>query len=625
MDKQHRNPYKEHKLFYRWAKRLFYNLSHQNTISKLLKAKYAAFQISNVLIILSTAVAFGLVVTDFGYNQFYSHEITTFTYFGYVFIILRVLYVFRLLVEWSELLGNKAKLYNVLQVVLVFYLGTEINKIVILPEVVSSVYIIRKSILFLGITFLFLAEFSTLLKYLYQRRRNTAFVFIASFFFIILIGSLLLMLPNATTKPISFVDALFTSASAVCVTGLTVLDTAQDFTGIGQFIILMLIQIGGLGIMTFAGLFAYLATGSVSFHNQMALKSMVSSDRISNVITIITRILIVTFFFETMGAIFIYFSTAQSQFNGNIARIFFAIFHSVSAFCNAGFSTESAGLYTETLRYNYFLHIIIALLIILGGMGFPIVFNLFSYLRLKLTRLLNNLMNHSLPEVRTRIVQVNSKLAFATTGILLLIGFFSYLLLEQQGTLIDHETITGKIVTSFFGSVTPRTAGFNTVDLTQMTLPMVMFYLLLMWIGASPASTGGGIKTTTAAVAFLNLRSVVRDRKRTEVFRTQISEGSINRAFAIIITSLLVIGVTVLLISIYDGDKGILKIAFESFSAFSTVGLTLGITPQLSDFSKVVLVITMFIGRVGTLTLLMAFIAKANEQPYQYPDEEIQF
>lgn len=625
MKKPVRNPYRERKLFYRWVKRALYNLTHHSTVSKILQANRATFTVSNILIIIGVTLAFGVVIFDFGYNQFYSHNQRAFTYFSYLLVFLRLLYVIRTIAEWRELRSQKAKLYNLLLIVLVFYLAIMCNSIIQLPETITSKYTVRKSILYLGIAFLFFAETSTLLKYIYQRRRNTSFIFIASFFIIILVGALLLLLPNSTTKPISFVDAIFTATSAVCVTGLTSLDTAKDFTGTGRFIIMLLIQIGGLGIMTFAGLLSYLATGSVSFRNQVALKSMVSSNRVSNVITIITRIIIVTFFFEGIGAFLIYLSVGPALFEGSIDHIFFAVFHAVSAFCNAGFSTESAGLYTETIRHNYGLHFIIAILIILGGMGFPIVFNLFSYLRLKIRRMINRLNNTTVPDLKTRVVQVNSKLAITTTAILLAVGFVAYLLLEQDGTLRDHDTLIGQLVTAFFGSVTPRTAGFNTVDMMQLSLPTIMFYLLLMWIGASPASTGGGIKTTTAAVAFLNLRSVLRERKRTEVFHTQITESSINRAFAVILTSLFVLGATVLLMAIADGEKGILRIAFEAFSAFGTVGLSLNLTPELTDFSKMVLVFTMFIGRVGTLTLLMAFISKANEQPYQYPEEEIQF
>lgn len=353
--------------------------------------------------------------------------------------------------------------------------------------------------------------------------------------------------------------------------------------------------------------------------------SMISSNQVSNVMTMVTRIIVVTLVFEGVGAFLIYLSLGGALFDSNVERAFFAVFHSVSAFCNAGFSTESAGLYTESFRFNYSLQFVIAILIILGGMGFPIVFNIFSYFRIKFAKLLTRVTKNPVPESMTRIIQVNSRLALITTLILLVTGFVAYFFFEYNLSLKEHTTWTGKIVTSFFGSVTPRTAGFNTVDMTKLSLPIVLIYLLLMWIGASPSSTGGGIKTTIAAVAFLNLRAIVRGRNRTEVHHTQISEPSINRAFAIITLSILIIGISVLLISIYDGDKGILNIAFESVSAFSTVGLSLGITTTLSDFSKIVLIVTMFIGRVGALTLLLAFIHQVTDRGYQYPVEEIMY
>jgi Trk-type K+ transport system membrane component len=256
-------------------------------------------------------------------------------------------------------------------------------------------------------------------------------------------------------------------------------------------------------------------------------------------------------------------------------------------------------------------------------MGFPITFNIFSLIRIKVMNFIRKTLRIPSMERHTHIIHVSSKLAVATSILLLIIGFTSYLLFEQEATLVQHPTAWGKIVTSFFGSVTPRTAGFNTVDLTGITLPTIMVYLLLMWIGASPGSTGGGIKTTTAAVALLNVGSVIRRKNRTEVFHTQISESSISKAFAIVIISLLVIGFAVLLIGVADGEHGILKIAFEAFSAFSTVGLTLGITQELSNFSKSVLIAVMFIGRVGVLTILMALAQQAGPLYYRYPSEEI--
>ncbi len=610
---------------YRWLKRYIHEQLHKEGPFSLMEWIRGTYSVSTTLLPLTALVLFGLIIYDFGFFPFYSHDETIYKYLYYLLTFAKVLLLARFATEWIEIKNWKAHLYNFALVILIFYLASLCKTIIGLEVKRNSVFISDKMILFTGIAFLFFTEVSNLLKFIYSRRQNPSFVFILSFAIIILAGTLLLMLPNATTHGISLVNALFTSTSAVCVTGLTVVDTGTDFTIIGKVIILFLIQIGGIGIMTFAGLLGYLAAGSVSFHSQMALKSMVSSNQISNVITIVTRIIIVTLFFEGIGAFMLYLSLDKSMFENNIERIFFAVFHSVSAFCNAGFSTESAGLYTASLRFNYPLQLIIAILIILGGMGFPIVFNIFSFFRIKVTNLVARISKNLTRETTTRIIKVNSRLALTTTIILLVAGFALYFSFEYDASLKDHPTMIGKVVTSFFGSVTPRTAGFNTVDMTKLSLPIIMIYLFLMWIGASPSSTGGGIKTTTLAVAYLNLRTIIRGRNRTEVYRTQISEPSINRAFALIVLSLLIIGMTVLLVSIYDREKGILKIAFEAFSAFSTVGLSLGITPELSDVSKIVLVATMFIGRVGALTLLIAFINQQRDRAYHYPVEDIMY
>jgi potassium uptake TrkH family protein len=571
----------------------------------------------------ATLVAFVLIVYDFGFHPFFSSQPKVYYYLLLVISLFQILFLVRFLSGFLEIRKWRAHLYSLFLVALTFYLYRLASEVKVLAGAGTTDYLIKKFLLYGIITFLFVTEASSLLKYLYRRRRNAAFMFILSFAIIITVGALLLMLPTATVRGISFVDAFFTSTSAVCVTGLVVLDTAADFTIVGKIVILLLIQVGGLGIMTFTGLLAYLAADSVSFSNQMALKSMVSSNRMSNVMAMVGRILLVTFFFEAIGAFFIYISLDPDLFERRIEQLFFSIFHSVSAFCNAGFSTLSLGLATPPFKFNYPFHLIIAALIVLGGMGFPIAFNIFAFIRRKAYNLRYRLFGIPMEGQSTRVVEVNSKIALWTTLILLVSGTVFYFVFEFNASLKEHETFTGKIVTSFFGSVTPRTAGFNTVNMTALTLPTVMLYLLLMWIGASPSSTGGGIKTTTIAVAFLNMRAIVTGNSRVEVFRTQISEASINRAFAVILLSLLVIGIAVLAVSLTDPRFELIEISFEAFSAFATVGLSLGITPQLSDGGKIIFIITMFIGRMGLLTLLMAFAAQARKQLHQYPVEEI--
>jgi trk system potassium uptake protein len=608
----------------RWVKHTFSDKIINRGKFTILLLLRTLYKISNAVIPFFALSAGAIIIYDFGFNSFYSHETSLYKILIITLQGFKILFLTRFICEWVEIKKITAHLYSFALIVLTFYLyrvGIDIRDA---PIKESTGLLFNKLVLYGGIFFLFLTEASGLLRYLYRKRQNTAFLFILSFAIIIVAGALLLLVPKATVHGISRVDALFTATSAVCVTGLTVIDTAQ-FTPVGKVIILLLIQIGGLGIMTFTGLLTYLAAGSVSFHNQIALKSIVSSNRISNVMTIVGRIIIVTLLFEGLGAFLIFSYTDAAVFDKNIDHVFFALFHSISAFCNAGFSTLSQGLNESIVKYNYSLHLIIAVLIILGGMGFPIVFNIYSFFRTKAINLINQVFKNPTREVYTRIIQVNSKLALWTTFSLLLIGFVCYFIFEIDASLQEHPTWTGKVVTAFFGSVTPRTAGFNTVNLNTLSMPIILIYFLLMWIGASPSSTGGGIKTTTFAVAFLNLRTLISGKNRVEIFRTQLSDSSVNRAFAIISLSLFIIGLATLVISLNDSRHGLLKIAFESFSAFSTVGLTLGITPELSDVSKIVLIIVMFIGRVGALTLLMAFASQVSQKHYQYPIEEVMY
>lgn len=582
-------------------------------------------RVSDAAIPAVSLLATGVVIYDVGFRSFYSFGPLTYKLLAICLILLRILMVGRFLAEMREKKRIWAHVFSFLLIALTIYLYDLLNTVSQMEPLRTNDFLVNKLLLYGGLLFIFSTEVSDLLRFVYRRSLNPAFLFVSSFAIIIVIGTLLLMLPKATVNGISAIDALFTATSATCVTGLTVVDTATNFTLMGKIILLLLIQIGGLGIMTFTALLGYLAAGSVSVQNQVALKDMFYSKYISNVIQLLMRIVAVTLFFEFIAVVLINWSIGEEVAAGRLDRLFFSVFHAVSAFCNAGFSTMQNGLYDESLRFNYNLHLILAALVVLGGMGFPIVFNLFSLIRIRATNFYRKILKIPGRESDARIIHVSSRLAIATSAILLTFGFITYFIFEQNATLAQHPTLWGKIVTSVFGAVTPRTAGFNTVDLASITLPTVMVYLLLMWIGASPGSTGGGIKTTTAAVAVLNVASVVRRKDRTEIFRTQISESSINRAFATIVVSLLVMGIGVLLIGLNDADKGMLRIAFEVFSAFGTVGLTLGITPDLTAFSKCVLILMMFIGRVGVLTMLMALVHQVKTLHYRYPSEEIMF
>lgn len=449
---------------------------------------------------------------------------------------------------------------------------------------------------------------------------NPAQLFVLSFLFIIVLGAFLLMMPNATNGNLSFIDALFTSTSAVCVTGLIVVDTATFFTEFGQFIILILIQIGGLGILTFASYFSYFFRGKSSYENQLTLSDMTNSKNLSEVFSTLKYIILITLTIEFSVALFIYFSVEDIAFPSFQKHAFFALFHSVSAFCNAGFSTLTNNLYEDGFRYNYFMQLAIITAFVLGGLGFPIVVNIMKFVSYHIRKLIT--FGKSKVVYKPWILNLNSRITLITTIALTVIGFIGFFALEYNNTLADHSGF-GKIVTALFGATTPRTAGFNTIDMSKMLFPTTMLVFLLMWVGASPASTGGGIKTSTFAIAILNFISLAKGKSRIEVFRREISDISVSRAFATIALSLMVIGFGILIITIKDGRFGLMHIAFECFSAYSTVGLSLGITGGLSTLSKAVLIVIMFVGRVSMLSILIALFKKGKYKNYRYPKEEI--
>lgn len=487
-----------------------------------------------------------------------------------------------------------------------------------------DLYGIRTSRIFLVITclFIFIRELAARSFKLKKTYLNPAQLFAISFVFIIVAGSLLLMLPKATKNGILFIDSLFTSTSAVSVTGLAVVDTGTSFTVFGQTIIALLIQLGGIGVMTFTSYFSYFFKGGTTYESQIIMREMTNSDKIGEVFSTLKKIILLTFFIELIGGILIYTSLDSAIIPALSDRVYFSFFHAISGFCNAGFSTLSNGLYESAFRFNYPLQLYLAFLLMLGGIGFPIMFNTYKYFK-------HLIQNRILPFTlkakiiyKPWVINLNTRIILVTTVILIVIGTGSFYILEYNNALKDHSGF-GKIVTAFFGGVTPRTAGFNTVDYGSLTFPTIMITMLLMWIGASPASTGGGIKTSTFAIATMNIVSIARGKDRLELFHREISHISIRRAFAIIALSLIVIGFATFLLAYMEPDKDIRKISFEVFSAYSTVGLSMGITPHLGEGAKLILICVMFIGRVSMLTLLIAMIKQTTLLKYKYPSEEI--
>lgn len=435
-----------------------------------------------------------------------------------------------------------------------------------------------------------------------------------SFLGLITMGAFLLMLPKMTTidGSMPFFDAFFTSISASCVTGLVVVDTSTYFTIRGQFIIMLLIQLGGLNIISFATLFALMARRSVGIKHQSIIQDNFNIGSIHESKTLIKKVFQFSFLIEIIGAVIIFFSWGDNiEFVNLRNKVFNSVFHSVSAFNNGGFSTFSNGLFENSIKHQNILQITIAFLIILGGTGFTVLHEVFNLRELK--------EKWNKPWKK---LSVNSKISLNTSVVLIIVGTVAYLLLEQNHTL-DGLNFADQITSAFFQSVTTRTAGFNTVDIGAISVPMVIFMLMLMYIGASPASTGGGIKTNTFTVLFMSAYSTIRGKKTIDIDKKTISFDSVNKALLIFLFSIFVIFISVFILTITDGDKAILDLAFEEVSAFATVGLTRGITSDLSTGGRIVIMISMFVGRVGLLTLGYALSKRLISSDYKYPKAKI--
>lgn len=475
-----------------------------------------------------------------------------------------------------------------------------------------------------GLFLMLVREFSVLQLNLKQTRMNPAQLFVVSFLLIIFIGAFMLSFPKATNTPgsLRYIDALFTATSAVCVTGLSTVDIGSQFTIFGKTVMIFLMECGGLGIMTLASYFSFFFRGKASYGNQLVLKDMSYIDKLGDVFATLKRIIIISGIIQFIGMIAIFISIRHQHFESLFERVFFSIFHAVSAFCNAGFSTLPENLYTFEYRFNYPLHLIIAGLFIMGGLGFPIVFNIYKYVK---HLVINKLLPFSMKEAKVyvpRVINLSTRIILITTIALIIGGTFLVYVLEYNNTLAEHEGF-GKIVTAFFTATTPRTAGFATVDNNLFSVSTFLLIILLMWIGASPVSTGGGIKTSTFAIAILNIWSLMKGKSRIEVYRREVDQLSIQRAFAIIFLSLFVIGVAIFALSFFEPNIDLLRLAYEAFSAYSTSGLSAGITSKLTDPSKVTLIMLMFIGRVSMLTILIAISRKEKLTNYRYPTEEI--
>ena len=460
------------------------------------------------------------------------------------------------------------------------------------------------------------------------RKTNPALAMAVSFMFIILAGSGLLLMPRCIQPGVhlSWIDSLFTATSAVCVTGLTTIDVPSTFTSFGQMVIIMLIQVGGLGIMTITSFFALFFMSNTSIYSQMLVRDMVSSKSLASLWSTLLNIFGFTAALELAGAVCIFLNIHGTIGLDLRHELFFSVFHSVSAFCNAGFSNYPDGMSAPELMVggHCWLYVILSLLIILGGIGYPVLVNMKAVVT-KRARLIwrwlrgRRYASLSIPN----LYDLNTKIVLKTTAVLIVSGTVLIAFFEWDNTFAGMQTHE-KLTQAFFNAVSPRTAGCISVNLNSMCLQSIFIYTLLMWIGGASQSTAGGVKVNAFAVAILNIRSILRGSDRVEFAGREVSTDSIRRANAAVIVSVVVLSFFVFLVTLTDPDLPLKAIVFECVSAFATVGSSLGITSQLQDASKVLLVVLMFIGRVGVVTLAQGLLKQyKNQNYYKLPQDNI--
>lgn len=470
-------------------------------------------------------------------------------------------------------------------------------------ESVTQAYLIVMQVY---LVLLFLLELPHLHARFAALRIRPAVIFTGIFVLVILLGGALLRLPRATpvNQPIDYLDAVFTATSAVCVTGLAVRDTGTGFTMFGQTVIMVLIQLGGLGIMSLTAALSLLLGRGIGVRENSLLREVFQAPMLDEVGRMIRVIILVTLACEAVGAATLAVGFAQGP-PAPGPLWFTAVFHSVSAFCNAGFSTYRDNL--VPFAGNAWVMTTMNLLIIVGGLGFGVVFQLGAWWRGKVER------RHG----RGYRLGLHGRVVLVTTAILLAGGGALLAAIEWGGALSGLGSGL-KLSQAFFQSTTCRTAGFNSLDLTLLSPASVMVMILLMYIGGAPGSTAGGVKVTTVAIAWANLRSIAQGRIRVRLSGRELDPLDVQRALLVISTALVVASCATLLLLVSEGAD-LMTTAYEVFSALGTVGLSLGLTPLLSEGGRIVVILLMFIGRLGPLTLAASLTASAHEPHVRLP------
>ena len=431
-------------------------------------------------------------------------------------------------------------------------------------------------------------------------------IILLSFVGVTILGGFLLSFPISVNygKSVKLIDGFFIATSAVCVTGLSSIDIASIYNPFGQIVILILIQLGGLGVITFTSVIIILISKKIGYYTKKVVQEDINIDTTFKIEEYVTKVIFAVILIEFIGAIILFFEFIKKF--SFLKAVYYSFFHSISAFCNAGFALFSDNLYG--FKNSFIINITIPVLIFLGGIGFSTILNCYNVFRKKEKRL-----------------TTTTKLSIKISIFLVLIGTVAIFILEYSNPkTIGNLPLFQKLGAAFFQSVTTRTAGFNTVSISGLKISTSLLFIILMFIGASPGSTGGGIKTTTFGLIVLGTWATLKNRNIIEYNKRSVSWRIYNKAIVILFISLIYTSICVFLLILLERNRNLLDLAFEVYSAFGTVGLSRDLTPNLTSISKFVLIVTMFVGRVGPLTIVLALSkSKMKKENISRPQENI--
>lgn len=438
-----------------------------------------------------------------------------------------------------------------------------------------------------------------------KNRLSEVRILALGFAVIILLGGVILSLPvsSRSGRYTSLVDSIFTATSAVCVTGLVTLDTGTYWNTFGQCVIMILIEIGGLGFMSITTFIAMLLGKKITLRDRLIMQEAMNTFDLQGLVKMLRYVLGLTFIVQMSGAVLL--SIAFIPRFGLATGIFYSIFHSISAFCNAGFDLFGNFSSLTGFSGNYFIMIVISILIVVGGLGFAVLLEILNYKKIKK-------------------LSVHSKIVLCVTGWLIFGGALAIFLVEYRNSATLGSLNFGeKILNSLFSSITPRTAGFNSISTGDMTMSGKLITIILMFIGGSPGSTAGGLKTATLGVLVLTVVSVLRGRSDTEAFGRRFSKETVYKAFTVFSLGMAIVLIVTMILCIAEPDQQFINLLYEASSAFGTAGLTTGVTQEIGTLSKFVLMFTMYCGRVGPITVFLAIIKSNKKSGIKYPEGKI--